>query len=638
MKLLFISFIIFSMQTIGFSQNLDSMLLLYYPFNGNANDASGNNYHGTVYNATLADDRFGNPNHAYYFNGVNSHIDFPNITALKPPLPVSIAMWVNPLSLNLTHQAYVFNSSFDMDTYTGAMINLYPGQPIVSAGYGGGIPGVTGPHNRRTKFGTTNFQTNTWYFIVCVIRGPLDMDIYVNCQNDGGWYDGTGGPLVYGSGAGTMGRSDLHFTSTVYFHGYLDELRYWNRALTAADIDLLCGLMANAGPDMSICQGESVALGGNPSAFNGTPPFTYNWSPATGLNNPGIANPVASPMVTTTYTLVVEDNFSIIASDQVTVTVYPQEDATILPVSDYCDNNLPDTLLSLNPGGQWWGNGITNSQWGVFSPELAGTGSHVIFYGFPGICGDTASVSINVFPAPVVSLGADTTFCSGDTIYLDAGAGADSYLWSNSETSQIISVSSGGNYTVTVTNSDFCDATDEVQVNVIPWENASILSTGPFCHDVAAVQLNALHTGGVWSGFGIIDQNIGLFSPVQAGIGEHLIHYEVTAPCVGPDSTLVTVIECFDTNEHIFVPTIFSPNDDGENDILFVRGEGIQQLEFIIYNRWGEKIFESNHIDTGWDGTYKGKKCDPAVFAYVITAWMMNGQKIVQSGNVTLVR
>jgi gliding motility-associated-like protein len=637
MKLLFISFIIFSMQTIGFSQNLDSMLLLYYPFNGNANDASGNNYHGTVYNATPADDRFGNPNNAYFFNGINSYIEFPNLAVLKPPLPLSFSFWFRYDTLQKEY-IHLLTTDFVIDTYTGIWFSVNHTNGKIGVGYGDGTPNATSSGQRRTLQGGTVLQPNVWYFIAGVIRGPLDMDLYVNCSLDNETYSGSGGSLAYSSNPGSLGRLDFITFPVYYFKGYLDEIRYWNRALTGADIDLLCGLMANAGPDMSICQGESVALGGNPSAYNGTPPFTYNWSPATGLNNPGIANPVASPMVTTTYTLVVEDNFSIIASDQVTVTVYPQEDATILPVSDYCDNNLPDTLLSLNPGGQWWGNGMTDPQWGVFSPELAGTGSHVIFYGFPGICGDTASVSINVFPAPVVSLGADTTFCSGDTIYLDAGAGADSYLWSNSETSQIISVSSGGNYTVTVTNSDFCDATDEVQVNVIPWENASILSTGPFCHDVAAVQLNALHTGGVWSGFGIIDQNIGLFSPVQAGIGEHLIHYEVTAPCVGPDSTLVTVIECFDTNEHLFVPTIFSPNDDGENDILFVRGEGIQQLEFIIYNRWGEKIFESNHIDTGWDGTYKGKKCDPAVFAYVITAWMMNGQKIVQSGNVTLVR
>lgn len=58
---------------------------------------------------------------------------------------------------------------------------------------------------------------------------------------------------------------------------------------------------------------------------------------------------------------------------------------------------------------------------------------------------------------------------------------------------------------------------------------------------------------------------------------------------------------------HVYVPNIFSPNGDGQNDVLYVYGSGIQQMHFIIYNRWGEKIFETDNQHQGWDGRFRGK-------------------------------
>jgi hypothetical protein len=264
-----LAFLLFS--SLGFSQNLDSMLLLYYPFNGNANDASGNNYHGTVYNATPADDRFGNPNSAYFFNGINSYIEFPNIAALKPPLPMSFSFWIQIRDYGQTYTNF-FTTDFTENMFSGVWGNFTVGNGRIAVNYGESTPNSTGPHNRRTKVGNSQLLLNTWYFVIFIIRGPQDMDIFVNCMNDMGGYSGTGGPIAYTSNPGNLGKHDLTIAPPFYFFGTLDEFRYWNRALTGADIDLLCGLMANAGPDMSICQGESVALGGNPSAYQRNTP------------------------------------------------------------------------------------------------------------------------------------------------------------------------------------------------------------------------------------------------------------------------------------------------------------------------------------------------------------------------------
>jgi gliding motility-associated-like protein len=102
------------------------------------------------------------------------------------------------------------------------------------------------------------------------------------------------------------------------------------------------------------------------------------------------------------------------------------------------------------------------------------------------------------------------------------------------------------------------------------------------------------------------------------------------------DTITVYVEDCF--TDKIYVPNIFSPNGDGNNDILFVRSEYIESLNFKVYNRWGEMVFEGKEINEGWNGEYKGKRCDPSVFVWYLEAVMTNGSVVKLSGNVTLVR
>ena len=90
--------------------------------------------------------------------------------------------------------------------------------------------------------------------------------------------------------------------------------------------------------------------------------------------------------------------------------------------------------------------------------------------------------------------------------------------------------------------------------------------------------------------------------------------------------------------EDVFIPNTFTPNGDGKNDVLFVRGNSISELYFAVYNRWGEMIFETKDIKKGWDGIYKNKKADPAVFAWYLNAKCFNGEEIKKKGNVTLIR
>jgi gliding motility-associated-like protein len=87
-----------------------------------------------------------------------------------------------------------------------------------------------------------------------------------------------------------------------------------------------------------------------------------------------------------------------------------------------------------------------------------------------------------------------------------------------------------------------------------------------------------------------------------------------------------------------FVPQIFSPNSDGVNDILYVEGRKIQELKFYIYNRWGEKVFETNDKNIGWDGFHRGKDSQSGVYVYYLEAEIEDYGPHKQKGNITLVR
>ena len=94
----------------------------------------------------------------------------------------------------------------------------------------------------------------------------------------------------------------------------------------------------------------------------------------------------------------------------------------------------------------------------------------------------------------------------------------------------------------------------------------------------------------------------------------------------------------FRSDPFIYVPTAFTPNKDGKNDFIQVESGVITSLTFAIYDRWGEKVFETNSLNQSWDGTYLGKKIQPQVLVYYLEATCINQEKIVQKGNITLIR
>jgi gliding motility-associated-like protein len=108
--------------------------------------------------------------------------------------------------------------------------------------------------------------------------------------------------------------------------------------------------------------------------------------------------------------------------------------------------------------------------------------------------------------------------------------------------------------------------------------------------------------------------------------------YQLTA-----DSVTVYVDD-YCLPEEVYIPNVFSPNNDGVNDELYVRGQHIKEAHFTVYNRWGEIVFETVNLAIGWKGQYKNKDCPEGVYFYVAEVTFVDGEVTEKKGNITLLR
>jgi gliding motility-associated-like protein len=131
----------------------------------------------------------------------------------------------------------------------------------------------------------------------------------------------------------------------------------------------------------------------------------------------------------------------------------------------------------------------------------------------------------------------------------------------------------------------------------------------------------------------VLCQTTTVIQPTDTGI--YIVAYEAENGCIVYDTVTVNV----DMQFNIGVPSAFTPNGDGSNDLLLVRGLiGIESLTFSIYNRYGQEVFFTSEKTEGWDGTHNGNPVNPGVFVYYVKATMLDGTLRELKGNVTLIR
>jgi len=378
----------------------------------------------------------------------------------------------------------------------------------------------------------------------------------------------------------------------------------------------------------SICPGKSVTL----KASGGT---VYQWMGTSNTTD----TIVASALNDTTYTLALS-NGGCTKDTAIAVNITPPPVIKALASPDSICNGS-STILTANGGTIYtWSNGQTASSISV-SPAADST---FTVTGTTAGCSakDSAKVTVTQIPIPTVS--AAQNICINNSIPLLAGGGT-TYTWlpiaglsSPSIANPIASPTNSTTYTVTVANGK-CTATGNVSVTVNPLPAVSACCAATILTgDNTSLAVTPATAGNTytWAPANTLSCNT-CPNPVATPTATTWYHVTTTDnnKCSTIDSVLITVNE---TCGPVYMPNAFSPNGDGTNDMLNVSGNCIQTMDLVIYDRWGNKVFETTNPKTGWDGTFKGKAMNSGTYVFSLQYSDLSNNSATKKGNVTLVR
>jgi len=391
--------------------------------------------------------------------------------------------------------------------------------------------------------------------------------------------------------------------------------------------------------DLSICKNTSVQL----FASGGS---TYFWSPASSLNNAGIPNPVATPAAATTYYVTVTNSGGCSKMDSVKIGIDPV--AFITKSNDTTICSMASVRIFANGGASYlWSPASSLDNSTSPNPIASPTATTLYKVAIKDIysCNYEDSVKVSVRNAAIFTVSPDVSVCSGTSKQLQA-SGGDTYIWSpavgldNPNISNPMSTSGASiTYTVTI-HANTCNETGTLSTNVtvLPLPDVNATSSNDLTCSLGSSQLNATGAANyTWSpATGLNNSNIA--NPVAAPSNTTI--YKVIGKdnngCANSDT--VTVKADFSMNALYLLPNSFTPNDDGINDCFGIKYWGqVDQLDFNIYNRFGERVFHTNNSTVCWDGMYKGQLQEAGAFVYIIKAKTACGN-VDKKGTVMLLR
>lgn len=413
--------------------------------------------------------------------------------------------------------------------------------------------------------------------------------------------------------------------------------------------------------DTTICRGDTLQLNIVDSAS--AEPITYLWTPNNQVNDDTIKNPIVYPIDTVTYTISVTSGGCLI-KDSIHIDIGGYADAgndTII-----CKNNdvVIGGLPSILPGSilQWTPPTYLDNDTSVnpsFSGDSAGNYIYQLITTDSWGCIDTDQITILVNELPSVNAGNDTSICEDELLFIGNNTltSSNTYLWKpviglsdslSGYTQVILEVDSITeiNYLLVVTDTNECAAEDSVFVTIHPTPSVDVSVDGEKSI-LTVVNAEKVFNGVAsdagsnftWSPAIYLNDTTLLsptFYPTDTGTITYILSSSSNYGCVASDTLFVKIIK----ETVLTIPDIFSPNNDGENDVLYAYEIGLANLElFTIIDRWGNIVFETNNINTGWDGTYDGKKSPIGVYLVELKGSDVLGEKKhIVNHKVTLIR
>lgn len=250
----------------------------------------------------------------------------------------------------------------------------------------------------------------------------------------------------------------------------------------------------------------------------------------------------------------------------------------------------------------------------------------------------TEQLFCNSYEKKQVDLGTDITMCTGESTVLENvnADQFDAYEWSTGAQSSSITVTDAGEYWVRAIDECQQDTVyDTLQISLLPVSIPNLGDDLSICEDSLAFigDETCLACDILWN----TGDTAALIQPETPGV--YSVEFTNTEGCKASDSINFEIKKC---DSEYFIPNVFTPNQDGINDLFLISSKSLASFEMKIYNRWGQMIFESNAYNEGWDGrTKSGQKVPAGTYFYRISMDLYRNEKIVTesvNGTLTLIR
>lgn len=242
------------------------------------------------------------------------------------------------------------------------------------------------------------------------------------------------------------------------------------------------------------------------------------------------------------------------------------------------------------------------------------------------------NIHVSFYPTHPRTLAQDTTICEGDTLLLNAGDHFTSYTWNDGSTDQFKFISSEGEYRVQMTDTNGCTSYDTVNIVVSPLPWLDLGEDRPFSDTMILLDAGPDFLNYLW-------QDNSPYRYYEARFpGVYSVIVTDTNLCVNSDEIILGA------DIKVYAPNAFTPNNDGTNDIFKVKYNYpvFEYYTFAIYNRWGERVFETNNPNAGWDGTKNGQDSPNGAYVWVLKykglETITHGNEGVMKGSFTLLR
>ena len=397
-------------------------------------------------------------------------------------------------------------------------------------------------------------------------------------------------------------------------------------------------LSVNLGSDTGICSGDTLTIDA------GTGFVSYFWSTAA-------TTQTADILATGTYWVIATDANTCTTSDTVVVSLSPQVNISISSLNNSNCFGSDDGLIALTTSG---GTTPLSYNWsnGASSKDISGlaAGTYYLTVTDGNGCEETFNASVSE-PNPIlINFSITDPLCNGGnngSVDLTAVGGTAPYIydWSNASTDEDLSGLVAGTYAITITDDNNCTETGSTEVeDAAPiYTDVDVTDASPSCTGLfdGAIDLNIF--GGnspytySWDN-GQVSEDL---SELSKG------NYDVTITdsddCQATETAYVSELEEDVNDDVIEIPNVFTPNGDGLNDYFEVKFKlnDINNYALTIFNRWGDKLFETQKVNDKWDGKVNGREMKEGVYFCTIqfsVACIDNNKIIEKKSSVNLMR